>query len=272
MNSTEIFNVIEEVAAAKGNAKRPILAKHVDDEQFMEVMRLMLDPFITFGMAKIPNYSAPLDGVGRDFDKQTIDTLKNMAERIFTGNCAIMEVTKQLCELNVRSAELFIRIIRKDAKAGFTTNTINKVKKRFFKEFPYMRCSLTSKVDIAEEFNWELGVISQEKADGMFANVNHEVGGHITVTSRQGSPFPMSEFDEFVEEAKLRLQPASQTHGEFLVALNGEILPREKSNGVMNRILKGGTFEEDETLVFQIWDSIPLSSVKAKGKFEQGYV
>lgn len=268
MNSDQIFDAIEEVAKAKGNAKQTVVAKYINDVQFEAMLFAALDPFTTYGVAKLT--AVGVDG-GRPFNDGTVNMLGDLATRKLSGNAALDAIHSEMMVLSEESAELLRRIIKKDLRAGFTTKTVNKVRKGTFKEFPYMRCSLTSKVDIAHTLDWERGVISQEKADGMFANVNHEIGGHVDVTSRQGSPFPLDQLQAFVFEVKTRIQPGTQTHGEFLVAVGGEVQPREISNGIMNRILKGGEFNDDESLIYQVWDNIPLESVKPKGCCKDSY-
>lgn len=269
MNSDQVFDAIEEVAEAKGNAKHTVLGKYIDSPEFETALFMALDPFTTYGIAKIRPVGVPT--ANKMFDEATLDLLSQLASRKLSGNAAIEALEVELRSLTAKSAVLLKRIVTKSLRAGFTTKSVNKVKKGSFKEFPYMRCSLTSKVDIAKTLNWVAGAISQEKADGMFANVNHEVGGFVGITSRQGSPFPLDAFDDFVAEVQTRIAPGTQTHGEFLVALNGEVLPREKSNGIMNRILKGGEFEDDESLIYRVWDNIPLDKVVAKGKCTTTY-
>ncbi|SSQ99306.1 ATP dependent DNA ligase domain [Acinetobacter baumannii] len=62
-----------------------------------------------------------------------------------------------------------------------------------------------------------------------------------------------------------------QYHGELLVERDGVVLPRKVGNGILNSVTKGGSFAENEKPIYMIWDFIPLSSVKSKGKFEAAY-
>lgn len=275
MNSDAILRAIDDIAnTSKKTEKEALVKKHATDDDFIRVLEYAYNPFKKYGITKPPkdavlNVEPP--GECREFNETTWEVLDMLIAREVTGDAAKITLAEELDALTDESADLLMRIIRKDLRAGFSDSTINKAKKGTIPVFPYMRCSLTSKVDIANEFSWEMGVPSQEKADGMFANLDIEMTGIVNISSRQGSPFPLDEFGNFITEALNRLKRGMQYHGEFLVALNGEILPREKSNGVMNRILKGGKFEEGETLVYKIWDAIPLEYVKPKGKYELSY-
>lgn len=125
MNSIDIFHTIEQIAATSSkNEKEGIIAALKDDQDFVRVLDAGLNPFITYGMAKLPK---PSEGTGdRDFDEVTWTMLDNMASRRLTGNAAVAAVSKMLGRLDPSSAELFGRIIKKDLRAGFSESTVNK--------------------------------------------------------------------------------------------------------------------------------------------------
>lgn len=133
-----------------------------------------------------------------------------------------------------------------------------------------MRCSLPKDTDL-ESWPWEDGVFSQEKADGMFANLDYDAAGNVSIRSRQGTEFPMDAFAPLVAEVKKLLHTDFEYHGEFLVRRDGAILPRAESNGVMNRVINGGEFEPNETPLFLMWDMVRLKFVEPKGKYELSY-
>lgn len=64
----------------------------------------------------------------------------------------------------------------------------------------------------------------------------------------------------------------TQTHGECLVVKAGKVLPREIGNGILNHVMDGGSFAEDERPLFLAWDQIPLSSAVKKGCCSTPYV
>lgn len=269
MNSSQILKTIDAIAAeASKNAKQSMVGVAAKDPDFVRVLEYAYNPFKTYGLRKLPIGKAH-PGY-KQFDQQTWDVLDALICRNLSGNAALLAVEEEIDALDEDSAELLRRIIRKDLRAGFSESTINKAVKGLIPEFPYMRCSLPKDTDLTK-WPWERGVISQEKADGMFANVDHEEGGLVSIRSRQGTEFPMDKFADVAEEVRTRLLPNTQNHGEFLVLRDGLVLPRQEGNGIMNHVLSGGDFAPSEKPVFMVWDQIPLSCVVPKGKCETPY-
>ena len=270
MNSSEILAVIDRIAATSSkNEKEAILKGYISDECLQKVLSYTYDPFKTYGIRKMPIGKAH-DGF-RQFDAQTWQVLDDLIARKLTGQAAIDAVTAEIDQLDEESAELFRRVVRKDLRAGFSESTCNKAKKGLIPDFPYMRCCLPKDAKLAD-FDWKLGVISQEKADGMFANIDHEEGGIVRITSRQGSPFPIEAFSELAAEITQRIAPGVQMHGELLVMRDGKILAREIGNGVLNSVASGGAFGPNERPIYMVWDAIPLTAVVTKGKYDFPYV
>jgi DNA ligase-1 len=61
-----------------------------------------------------------------------------------------------------------------------------------------------------------------------------------------------------------------QYHGELLVEVNGEILERKTSNGIIRRVNLGGSFKPEEKPVFMVWDRVKLSGI-ANGADDEPY-
>lgn len=271
MNSREILAAVNQIAATSSkNEKEALVKKGVVDADFCRVLEYAYNPFKTYGLRQIPE-RAPY-GVDAQFDASTWVILDGLISRELTGAAARRAVEDELNRLDEESAELFIRIVRKDLRAGFSESTCNKAKKGLIPDFPYMRCCLPKDAKLSD-FDWKLGVISQEKADGMFANINVEPDGLVTITSRQGSPFPIAAFEALATELMLRIPAGVQLHGELLVVREGEgILPREIGNGILNSVASGGSFGDKEYPIYLVWDMIPLSAVVTKGKHDEPYV
>lgn len=270
MTSSEVFALIEQVAATSSkNEKEALLKANASDELLKRVLNYAYNPFKTYGVRKMPSFTEDAEQDG--FDEQTWIILDALIDRSLSGNAALEAISGHMRHLDEHSRELFKRIILKDMRAGFSESTCNKVWKGLIPDFPYMRCTLPKDAKL-DEFDWKLGVISQEKADGMFANLDHEEGGVVRITSRQGSPFPIEAFESLENEVKARLVEGMQYHGELLVKRDGQILPREIGNGILNSVLSGGSFAPNERPVYMIWDAIPLEAVVTKGKFETPYI
>lgn len=269
MNSVEVFNLIESVASTSSKLEKQALVNEgAKDDLFKRVCEYAYNPFKTYGVQKMP--VGKCHEGWKSFDQATWDVLDDLISRKLSGRAAEVAIMQQIDQLDEKSAELFKRIVRKDLRAGFSESTINKACKGLIPDFPYMRCSLPKDAKM-NTWPWEKGVVSQEKADGMFANINVEEG-LVTITSRQGTPLPVDAFSDLVKEISARIPAGVQLHGELLVqSLNDGVLPREIGNGMLNSVAQGGKFDLGCSPIYKVWDMIPLSSVTTKGKYEQPY-
>lgn len=271
LTSSKVFGVIEKIASTSSkNEKQALVNEHIDDPMFKQVLVAALDPTVTYGISKRPE-ALPLLAEVREFNGTEFTLLSNLKTRALTGDAAIQAIQQAMQALDIGSAELLWRIIKKDLRAGFGDSTVNKACKGLIPTFPYMRCVLPKDSDI-ENWDWSIGHFSQEKADGMFMNMNIESHEIQALTSRAGTAYPHEPFESLLQEAASRLQHGYQYHGEMLVYRNGQVLPRAESNGVINHVEAGGQFAENEEPRFFIWDAIPLSVVLPKGKYEVPYV
>ena len=276
MNSTETLAALDQIAADSGTkAKQALVATFGADEEFRKVLVAALNPFNTYGIASIPERDALSPGA-EEFSMGTWDLLNRLQKRALTGNAARTAVLGAMNELNAESAQLLRRVIGKDLRAGFGDAIVNKAIPNLIPEFAYMRCSLPPKVKLAE-WPWADGVYSQVKADGMFANVNVEEDGIITITSRQGSSMPLAPLGPMVDAMRECLVPGYQHHGELLVEeFSPEtdkwvVMARERGNGRLNSVLKGGDMPSGFRVIYQVWDRVPLDAVVPKGKFKVPY-
>jgi DNA ligase-1 len=272
MTSCQVFKAIEKIAATSSkNDKQAMVKQFLAFDTFKRVLVAALDPLVTYGMQQVPDRTEGAAPGANTFENAPIwETLDKLAKRTLTGNDARDEVQRLMTFLTPESAELFKRIIRKDLRAGFSESTVNKAWKGLIREFPYMRCALLKDAKL-DSWTWAAGVISQEKADGMFMNIDHEEGGLVRMTSRQGTPFEVDLFGAFADRVRAQLTPGTQTHGEMVVFVGGKLTPREIGNGILNRVAAGGAFAPNETPLFYAWDQIPLAAVAPKGKYEVGY-
>lgn len=268
ITSDDVFDMIETIASTSSkNEKEALIRANLNSSIFELALIATLDPFTTFGIKKRP----PVDCNGSGlFSRDTWGILDSLKMRELTGNEAILTVKLEMERLTQKSAELFWRIISKDLRAGFSESTVNKAKKGLIPTFPYMRCSLIKDAKL-EEWPWDDGVISQEKADGMFANIDNEESGIVNISSRQGSQFPSEKFPDIVREMQNGMVKGMQYHGEMVVFRDENLCERQDGNGVLNSVLNGGDFAENERPVYLVWDAIPLSEVKPKGKYTVGY-
>lgn len=260
-----VLAALNEIAAVSGKIeKQKLVEMHLKNPDFEKVIVLMLDPFKRFYIKNFePATAAPPQWDASD----AYDMFDRLANRTLSGSEA-----RFACGRLVAAgfpADLMIRILEKDPKAGFGESTVNKVKKGLLPDFPYMRCALPKDAKFGT-WNWKAGVISQEKADGMYATINKS-RGDISMMSRSGKPFNTDSFPNIVRESE-NLTDNTQTQGELLVINEaGEIQPREIGNGMLNKVAQGGEWPTGYSAIYRAWDQIPLDQVKTKVKYNVGY-
>ena len=262
-----VFAAIERIAATSSKIEKESLLKEAGSSSslFMRSVIAAYDPFRNYGISNAPQKTPGIAPGGNTLEEAAVwTTLDHLVDRTLSGNAARDKVQSMVDFLDEPSAEMFRRIVNKDMRAGFSEGTINKCFKGTIAEFPYMRCSLPAKRNMAK-WDWSVGIITQEKADGMFANVNHDNQGTVWITSRSGSVLPAATLG-IEDDIKKALLPGYQTHGELTVFEAGVLLPREKGNGVLNSLLSGGSLGADQQVVFEAWDQIPLDAVVPGGK------
>lgn len=266
-----ILAIINEVAATSSrNEKEAILRRNADNETLKSVFKAAYDPTINYFIKKIPPYTT----MGGKIDLSTaITLLDDLKNRVFTGQAALDLLGRILgtCE-NQDDAKVIELIIQRDLKCGATDSTANKVWKGLIPEFPYMRCALPKDAKF-KDWAWSAGVYSQLKADSMFANLDiiSSAEGGVILTSRNGSEMPTEKFQKVVDYALDMIPLGYRLTGELQVKKAGKILPREIGNGILNSVLKGGDFGEDEEPVYSAWDIIPLEFAKPGGKYKVPY-
>lgn len=272
MNSDQILDALDEIAAdGSKKTKAALVRKNAlaqNHDLWLETLRLAYDPFVVFGL--LPKAEDVGTGELMFDEVDTLDFLSKLNNRELTGNAAREALRSQLAQLSKKSGDLLVRILRKDLRAGFGESTINASVDidNFIPVFPYQRCSLPKDANL-NKWPWEKGIFSQEKADGMYANgTNFDT--KFFLSSRQGTPFPMEQFEQLAGEMQQLIKEV-QYHGELLVERDGVVLPREIGNGILNSVSKGGSFAENEKPIYLIWDFIPMTSVKSKGRFEVAY-
>lgn len=247
-------------------------AKASANSLFVYVLRAVFDNTINFGVVlKQEEWSEFAGRPGeKTFDTAVSHFLTLLANGQYTRQQAV-DAFKRLAEgMSYGSVRLLVAIINKDLGAGINTSTVNKVFKGLIPTFPYMRCSLPNQVNL-NDFEWNMGVYAQEKADGMFVNIN-VYQDEIELLSRQGTKIPIDKCPEIVKDLEAILPTQTQYHGEMLmVDPNGDIAHREIGNGLINSFCKGGNIPEGWSLLFRVWDAVPLHCIKAKGKYTEAY-
>ncbi len=255
-------------SSASINHKKAILDEYKDVKIVRELLWFCYDPFLNYyilepHIATTPFYK-PKE-FGETEYKEFLLILADANARNSTPTHTASRLQNLLGEMSTDVIDALCCIVEKNLKSGVNVSTINKsFGSGFIPEFPYQRCSLLKEVDV-NDWDWKDGHYMQVKADGMYININKYNDG-IAFLSRNGSSYDISSFPKLVAEAEC-LRANSQTHGEIVVKRDGKLLPRQISNGLMNKVLKGQyKFADNEEPCYFAWDNIPLEDVKVKGK------
>ncbi|MEO9497661.1 MAG: hypothetical protein ABJG42_24520 [Vibrio splendidus] len=150
-----------------------------DDRLFRTLTKTALDPFITFGISKMPKISEHGDG---SFDKSTLQLLADFRDRKLTGNAAKDSLTNELTRLSPKSAELLTRIIKGSLKAGISESTINRIYPNEIYVFKPMLAHKFS--DYAHELTYPIWAEIKEDGVRGFSMTNKD----YEFVSRKGLP------------------------------------------------------------------------------------
>lgn len=273
----QVLEWLDEIALVSSKLDKLDLVKvHLHDKDFRKIVHYALDPFTRFYIKnyEITNNSTipPVTIIETsEIDSLWYSVLDDLSRRSISGNEA-RKAVGTLVEKGIVPGELAIRIINKDLKAGFGASTVNKAIPGFIREFPYQRCDLPEHAKF-DTWDWKKGVISQEKADGMYCTINKVDDKNTVLMSRSGKPFPNESFTNLILEIERLIPTRHQVQGELLVAdKDGNVLPREIGNGMLNKVAQGGDWVDGAYPVYHAWDMIPLEYVKSKVKYNVPYI
>lgn len=182
MNTNEVLEQLDRLAGMTPTEKKAELKNLLTDTTFSRVIKFALDPFITFGVNKVPVMDQP-SNLGWVFTDETWIVLENLAARTLTGNNVRVALVQAMERMSNESRELLKRILTKDLRCGVTAKTINTVAPG---TIPTFDCQLAHKYEQKHITRWPVAV--EPKYDGMRALLILEhTGGQFV--SRTGKTF-----------------------------------------------------------------------------------
>lgn len=254
-----VLDIIEMVAATSSkNEKEAILKEHADNENLKNCFYLAGAPTEQFQLKAIPSGWGVCDDVKEDegYLEVVFSVLKSLANREVTGNNAKDVVYNTLDTIDKKSAELMCRIIKKDLRCGVGDATVNKVWKGLIVKPPRQGAKSMNDASlkaVAKSTN----LFIELKSDGSYAAFNG-----LSLMSRNGNPLSIPCLEEHLTCGKF---PEVALEGELVYSLDKAT--REEGNGIITKVVKGTASEEEmEGAIYQIWDAIPLTDYKPKGK------
>lgn len=255
-------------ASTKKDAKLAALKLIENCETSRTLVHAALSPFRRFNVKK---FDMPVNFPMADAAPEVfLGLLNDLESRKLVGNEARDAVRYVLSSYTRPTADVLARVLKKDLDVGIKVDTANKAYPGWIPDVPYMRCSLPKAAKF-DTWDWVGGAFSQEKADGMFVNVDHTDDGEVRISSRQGQEFPLEQYSPIVDLVRTLLPRGVQCHGELVVHENGLPLERQISNGHLNHVNQGGEFDIGLVPVLFLWDMVSLTAVKPKGSWLEPY-
>lgn len=257
MDSNEIFQAVEEIAAAKGNDKKAVIGQYKGDKDFMRVLDMAYNPYITYGITKV----APFEYYANDnpLTDEHWDVFEKLANRELTGGAAESAVIDILRNVSVDSGQLVMRILNKDLRAGITAKSVNSVVKG---HIPIFECMLAHKFDAARIKTWPQYV--EPKLDGV------RVIAYVNPTKRTANFYSRTgkEFTAFNHLGEHLIQIAEKIDIGPII-FDGEIVSGNFNKTVSEVRKKDMTAEDAEYHIFDAMSLEDFESGKASIAFEE---
>lgn len=255
-----ILNILNELSAnSSRNFKTALLNKHEANVTLRNVMHLALDPFVTFYIKNIPDFTRPTVGQQGGFKSLDwgLDQLSFLSQRKITGNAALAFLTDVLCSVSEDNSEVIKRVVGKDLRCGVAESTVNSV-------WPGSVSTFDVCLAHKDVSHITYPAFAQVKIDGARCHLSFD-GESVTAYSRNGKIFNvLGAFDKY---AKALMQPGQVWDGEILFYNRSEdndfglAMDRKTSNGLANKALKNTlSIAESKKAVFVVWDIVDFTS------------
>tara|TARA_R100000541_G_C1897352_1_gene83923 strand:- start:694 stop:2043 length:1350 start_codon:yes stop_codon:yes gene_type:complete len=257
-----ILNILKELEnTPSSNDKLAILKREEGNTVLKEVFRLAYNTTIQFGVKKIPDYKQDsIYNVQMNNFEYMCNLLKQLSSRELTGDKAKFSISYFLSSVSEATAEVFIRILKKDLRCNTGKSLANKVWKGLIPVTPRQgACSMNEKS--LERMKNIKHLAVELKSDGSYAA--SVCNDNSTMLSRNGNPLVIESLSEHLS--------CGAFHG---FALEGELVyslekaEREAGNGVITKIVKGTASEEEKgDALYQVWDCVDQEHYCAKGEY-----
>lgn len=263
MKASQAVALFEAMAAtSKRSEKEALLAGAFSDPLLMQDIRLVcylaLNTRIAFGIDEATMPKPELFGTRDDLSNEDLLSLGPLSSGQARGAAAQKLLLDFAAEHTPSAWDVVQRILLKNLRCGVGAGTVNKAfGGRVIPITPYMRCSLQTERPL-DDLDWEEGVYVQQKMDGMFANLLVWPSGAPSLLTRDG--FPFQNDLGLVTPDLLRRASGKTFMGELLVqGPDGDILPRQTGNGMLNGLRQGtSTLPDGHTVKMVVWDCVTV--------------
>lgn len=235
----------------------------VNAQMFLGLTKATYNPFVTFGVRKVPDTVGIVDAENpwHDFN----DLLTKLSKRELTGNAALAAIEEMAYRFNSEEWNNFCAaVIRRDLRAGISDKTINKICKKTEYEIPIFGCQLATNSEGRPEMK---GIKRLEpKLDGVrvLMMVIHNDAGEVITNcySRNGKIFEnFYHIEKQVMENFTKLvRKAATSNLSMGFVFDGEVIGNTFQELMRQARRKENVQAEDS--VFNIFDIIPLSDFR----------
>lgn len=251
-----IYSILTQLKQTSSrNDKLAILKANQSNTLLQRVFKLSLDPLITFGVKKIPSYTTTVTpDVFLELDS-ALDQLTPLITRSITKHAELAQhLTTLLQSLHPDDAKVFESVLQKDLSCGVLSTTCNAVWPGLVPDLPVMKATPNSPKALAKI---QYPAFSQMKVDGARTQLRITSDGVVIAYSSSGNEYITHGNFDYLTKA-CRYGRNVVLDGEMVVIDdNGEILPRKRGNGIINKAIKGTiTTTEAKRLVFIAFDLI----------------
>jgi len=120
-----------------------------------------------------------------------------------------------------------------------------------------MRCSTAANKE--HTFDYEEGIIAQEKADGAFVNILINNIFEKFLTRNGNQVYQLEHLSDLFVKIDNKFKRTVYM-GELLVVKNGKILSRKEGNGIINSCVQGTADKNDsQNIIIKLWDAVPYN-------------
>lgn len=122
-----LVNIFESISATTGRGdKENILKQNKDNEQFLNCLKFLYNPYIVTGISK-SKVKKEVSGDIKFKAVDSLDELMNYLKENNTGKDSDILVVKDFISKNVGHEDFIKKLVTKSLKIGITSKTINKV-------------------------------------------------------------------------------------------------------------------------------------------------
>ena len=270
MNILELVYMLQETKGSK--AKSDMLKANADVFGLHHFLKIIYGQGTNLYVANLPFDTPPgldVQDLSKFTDKDVeegFDIVQTLSTRTVTGEAAL-DLIRGYVRGSEQRRSFMLFLIKKSIYAGISVKGINKAIPNLIYIEPYQRCELPKKA-FKPLLAWGK-YVSQMKADGMFSSLSVQEGRFVSrdgVVAAKNIVYTriVNELKNKGENPLLALRGYNLNNltleGELIVRsrITRRVLPREESNGLLNKLNQSGHFDSNDYEVqYLVWDCVP---------------